>query len=354
MKTVIKSSVILSLLLIFYQLNSNPIAVPFITELKIDSSDFSVEIHANDFWGETFDGWYLTSLSDTVAIDSGIALIDSNYNIIHEYVVLTQDSLMDDFQINPQDDEIGLGFYRTTTDSILEFKPVEIICFGDGSNSVICAPRSSQTICLSEDFMYYLDNSPTLCMENDTDGAIGYLDGFVIDSSGNPQSNFTFIYAYSKYHYYNVTTNQNGYFIIESIATRIFLHLEENGKIGAYLMTQQIYPEDTIQVAVNKDNFTGLEDDDYKPVIQNFKLKQNYPNPFNIQTTFSYFLPLSDFIEISIFDISGKKIKTLISGYRDKGHHKINWNAAHYASGIYIYKLNTSQGALIRKCILIK
>ena len=59
----------------------------------------------------------------------------------------------------------------------------------------------------------------------------------------------------------------------------------------------------------------------------NFTLKDNYPNPFNPLTTISYELLADGIVNIVIYDLIGKKIKTLISGFQTSGSKNINWNA---------------------------
>ena len=88
--------------------------------------------------------------------------------------------------------------------------------------------------------------------------------------------------------------------------------------------------------------------------VNGFLLNQNYPNPFNNQTTIQYCLSHAGYIDISIYDLSGQKIQTLVSGNKPAGNHQIHWNTDNIASGIYIYELITSHGRMNRKCILLK
>jgi serine protease AprX len=60
------------------------------------------------------------------------------------------------------------------------------------------------------------------------------------------------------------------------------------------------------------------------------------------------------YIEISIFDLTGKKIETLVSGIQEAGEHRVSWKVEKYASGVYIYKLSGAQGTVQRKCLLVK
>ncbi len=64
-----------------------------------------------------------------------------------------------------------------------------------------------------------------------------------------------------------------------------------------------------------------------------------YPNPFNPTTTINFQLAVDNEINLSIFDLNGKMIEKLYSGYKHAGIHNIKWNASNYSSGIYICRL---------------
>ena len=90
-----------------------------------------------------------------------------------------------------------------------------------------------------------------------------------------------------------------------------------------------------------------------------FRLNQNYPNPFNSFTTLSYYLSEYMFVDFSIYDISGKKIKTFIKEDQGPGEKIIKWDGKNdlgnlAVSGLYIYSLKTDKFDLNRKMILIK
>ncbi|MBI9072540.1 MAG: T9SS type A sorting domain-containing protein [Melioribacteraceae bacterium] len=106
--------------------------------------------------------------------------------------------------------------------------------------------------------------------------------------------------------------------------------------------------ESSITVGVEKKN-------DFIP--NEFSLKQNYPNPFNPSTTIEYSIPSnSEYVEISVFDILGNEIVTLVNEEQDAGNYRIRFNAAEYnlSSGIYFYKLNTNNFSDTKKLMLIK
>lgn len=85
-----------------------------------------------------------------------------------------------------------------------------------------------------------------------------------------------------------------------------------------------------------------------------FQLKQNFPNPFNPATNIQFNLPLQSYVRLEIYDILGKYITTLVSEQLSAGEHTYTWNASNQASGIYLYRLITSDGIQIKKMTLIK
>ena len=100
----------------------------------------------------------------------------------------------------------------------------------------------------------------------------------------------------------------------------------------------------------------------YEPEItQQEDIKMyNFPNPFNPETTFNYQLPTSKSIELSVYNIKGQLVKTLVNEIKEKGTHSITWdgkdkNSKPVESGIYLYKLVIDDGVYdIRKCTLIR
>ncbi len=113
---------------------------------------------------------------------------------------------------------------------------------------------------------------------------------------------------------------------------------------------------------INTESITSISED--KTMLpQQFVLYQNYPNPFNPATTVSFDLPQSDVIELIIFDVLGRKVKSLINEKKFKaGHYKFNWNGLNESgspvtTGIYFYRLRSlgkKNWNVTRKMLLIK
>jgi len=83
-------------------------------------------------------------------------------------------------------------------------------------------------------------------------------------------------------------------------------------------------------------------------------LNANFPNPFNPTTTISYQLPTDSDVELSIFDMNGKIITTLIKAYKPSGYHEIKWNASGLNSGIYFYRFTADNYIKTKKMLLMK
>tara|TARA_B100000959_G_scaffold216697_1_gene228407 strand:- start:1031 stop:2530 length:1500 start_codon:yes stop_codon:yes gene_type:complete len=85
-----------------------------------------------------------------------------------------------------------------------------------------------------------------------------------------------------------------------------------------------------------------------------FTLNPAFPNPFNPSTQISYFVPKESMIDISVYDISGRLIETLVNELKNYGPHSIMWNASSQASGVYFVRIKTDGFTNAQKVILTK
>ena len=85
-----------------------------------------------------------------------------------------------------------------------------------------------------------------------------------------------------------------------------------------------------------------------------FKLNQNYPNPFNPATTINFEIPVRSDVKITVLDIAGREVETIINSQMQPGSHSVSWNAANYSSGVYFYKIETGSFVDAKKMLLIK
>ena len=145
---------------------------------------------------------------------------------------------------------------------------------------------------------------------------------------------------------------------------------------GYYSLDIQSYPLGTelqIQFYIGKSSsHSNLSDEIYKFIYgslditrftdkiipHSFKIYQNYPNPFNSSTTILVDLPEPSNLELKIYDILGREVKTLFSGSKLQGQHLFFWYGndnygSRVASGVYIYRISTSGFNSTRKMILL-
>ncbi len=88
--------------------------------------------------------------------------------------------------------------------------------------------------------------------------------------------------------------------------------------------------------------------------LNQYKLYPNYPNPFNPSTSIKYLLSKQTHVKLSVFDINGRFINTLVNTIASPGIYEIHWNAEQLASGTYCLILNAGDYCETRKCLLYK
>ena len=105
---------------------------------------------------------------------------------------------------------------------------------------------------------------------------------------------------------------------------------------------------------------TGVPDPTPVPAIPNeLTLAQNHPNPFNPTTRIRFALPAASHVNVSVFDVRGRHVTTLVDKPMPAGTAEVSWNGrdAHgvaASSGVYFYKLSTNERSLTKKMVLIK
>jgi hypothetical protein len=87
---------------------------------------------------------------------------------------------------------------------------------------------------------------------------------------------------------------------------------------------------------------------------ETFTLQSAYPNPFNPTTTIAYTLPAAARVKLSIYDIGGRLLATLVEGYRDAGVQEILFDASGLPSGIYLARLESGSCSQVQKLVLLK
>ncbi|MHB2149616.1 T9SS type A sorting domain-containing protein [Calditrichota bacterium LG25] len=103
---------------------------------------------------------------------------------------------------------------------------------------------------------------------------------------------------------------------------------------------------------------TGMEDE-LVNLPTGFELGQNYPNPFNPETHIRYSLPAAGHVTLTIYNVLGQKVRTLVNQVQTPGVYKVKWNGMNdsnlkVASGIYFYEIKFKDKKLLKKMILLR
>jgi hypothetical protein len=86
----------------------------------------------------------------------------------------------------------------------------------------------------------------------------------------------------------------------------------------------------------------------------NYSLGSPYPNPFNPIVNIPYDLPEETQIQINVYNISGKKVQTLVNRNQSPGRYNIDFNVSHLASGVYIVRITCPNYCEAQKMLLLK
>ncbi len=97
---------------------------------------------------------------------------------------------------------------------------------------------------------------------------------------------------------------------------------------------------------------TSVDNNANRP--ESFTLDQNYPNPFNPSTTFRFTLPLASDVKLSIFNILGQEVATVVNTSLTAGEHTYNFDASNLSSGVYFYRLTADKFTSTKKMMLMK
>jgi len=98
------------------------------------------------------------------------------------------------------------------------------------------------------------------------------------------------------------------------------------------------------------DDISGLD----LLIPHKFELLQNYPNPFNPVTAIGYQLSAISDVELSIYNLLGQNVVTLVSEKQKEGHHQVEWDASGFASGVYYYRIEAGEFQDVKKMILLR
>jgi Cohesin domain/Secretion system C-terminal sorting domain/Fibronectin type III domain/Bacterial Ig-like domain (group 2) len=89
-------------------------------------------------------------------------------------------------------------------------------------------------------------------------------------------------------------------------------------------------------------------------VPDKYAISQNYPNPFNPSTTIDYAIPSSGFVELKVYDVTGRLVKTLVSQHESAGYYTVRFDGSALPSGVYFLRISANKFLEIKKMVLMK
>ncbi len=103
----------------------------------------------------------------------------------------------------------------------------------------------------------------------------------------------------------------------------------------------------------SKDGFKS-EETEIAALPDEFALESNYPNPFNPTTTINYQLPEDSHVTLSVYNMVGQKVATLVNQQVNAGQHSVTWEAGNFPSGIYLYRIDAGNFTATKRMLLLK
>ena len=161
------------------------------------------------------------------------------------------------------------------------------------------------------------------------------------------------------------------YFIVEKSTTEDFASYESFETVDTlysdleYTMNaSNYYRVAAVDYAGNVSDYSDVVDATVLSLVDNtlpevYAIHQNYPNPFNPTTSIKYQLPEESMVNLTIYDVMGRKVMSLINSYRAAGYHSVQWDATNdlgqpVSAGMYIYTIQAGDYREVRKMILLK
>jgi|GEM_PF-4736550 len=164
---------------------------------------------------------------------------------------------------------------------------------------------------------------------------------------------------------YNVTDSEgwfevaDGYRFIEAgESSTLIIHGQTPEGMANDTLYVEVYPiskpsqVDSWTTVVQSDE--NMQVDSSKPETLTWRLLESYPNPFNSITRLNYGLPETGLVSISVYDITGRLIETLIDRRQVAGYHSVTWNAKSASSGLYIVRMKADGFNKVQKIVLTK
>ncbi len=127
-----------------------------------------------------------------------------------------------------------------------------------------------------------------------------------------------------------------------------------DGEPGSYTVTLVVFAPCSTDTLTRVDYITIMDPSGVGDTPARFALDRAYPNPFNPTTTLSFALPTGRHATLEIYDVSGRRVATLVDADFPAGRHKVVWQAGAEASGVYFARLRAGRDQAVARLVLLK
>ncbi len=148
--------------------------------------------------------------------------------------------------------------------------------------------------------------------------------------------------------------NQPFYMPVEVAVGPDTLLVDMNSGAGSVFVGTQSFEIDPLDWILKSGIVVHTDDTQNDALPLTIALHPNFPNPFNAGTTIKYDLPEQSQVRLTVYDLVGRTVATLVSEMQPAGRHTIDWDASGISSGTYFYQLQTGNGRLTNKLLIIK
>lgn len=164
--------------------------------------------------------------------------------------------------------------------------------------------------------------------------------------------------------YQNYSGPQNGTLKVDGADVATLTFESKDDSTGLALLTDNFeLTQGTHQITISASNInldkiqlikvtiTSVEENE---IPNGYALEQNFPNPFNPTTSIRFTLAKPEVVKLTVYNILGQRVATLVNGPMTAGQHIIHFNASNLASGIYFYGIEAGSFKTFKKMILLK
>ena len=169
--------------------------------------------------------------------------------------------------------------------------------------------------------------------------------GVYLSTTGNAVSDFTTLLFNELLEVDNISWQQRVISLQEWSGQTVYLAWRHYNCTNNYRIKI-----DDILVTIDENNDNDVND----LVVSVSSIDHIYPNPFNPETNISFIIEEPGMVNLAVYNIRGQLVKTLVSGNLERGDHNITWKADDQPSGIYLFRLKSSDGVSTGKAMLLK